>query len=175
MSTLPILYSNPEQDYEIIRKIGKGSSGIVYLAKAKIDDKFFAIKRIQINSEQTKALMINEIAMTKESQNPNVVTYYDSYFYQESFWLVVELMQGNLTDLISDLPGNIPEKQMAYILHQVLIGLRSLHRRHRIHRDIKSDNVLISLDGCVKLSDFGYAAQLTLEDDSRTTLVGTPS
>ena len=50
-----------------------------------------------------------------------------------------------------------------------------MHRQHRIHRDMKSDNVLINSDGSIKLGDFGFAAQLTQEQDKRNTIVGTPS
>mmetsp|Transcript_14513 Transcript_14513/g.14610 ORF Transcript_14513/g.14610 Transcript_14513/m.14610 type:complete len:85 (+) Transcript_14513:710-964(+) len=84
-------------------------------------------------------------------------------------------MKGNLTDLILDRWGRIPEHLMAYISREVIRGLCFLHHQHRIHRDIKSDNVLISLDGKVKLGDFGYAAQLTTDQDKRHTVVGTPS
>ena len=84
-------------------------------------------------------------------------------------------MKGNLTDLIMDKAGIIPENLMAYISREVLTGLKNLHNQFRIHRDIKSDNILLSLDGSVKLGDFGYAAQLTAEQDKRTTVVGTPS
>ena len=60
-------------------------------------------------------------------------------------------------------------------MKEVLLGLRIMHEQFRIHRDIKSDNVLISLDGGVKLGDFGYAAQLTMEQGMRHSVVGTPS
>ena len=50
-----------------------------------------------------------------------------------------------------------------------------MHREHRIHRDLKSDNILINSDGTIKLGDFGFAAQLTESQDKRNTLVGTPS
>ena len=119
--------------------------------------------------------MLNEIAITKSCNNPCIVTYYESYFFNNYLCIVVELMQGNLTELISDKPGAIPEKHIAYILKEILIALRYLHSRFRIHRDIKSDNVLLSLDGYVKLGDFGYSAQLTEEKDKRVTVVGTPS
>lgn len=113
--------------------------------------------------------------MTVLSQNPNVVNYYESYKYNSCLWIVVELMKGNLTDLIMDKAGAIPENLMAYISREIIEGLRLLHSQFRIHRDIKSDNILLSLDGSVKLGDFGYAAQLTAEQDKRTTVVGTPS
>ena len=57
---------------------------------------------------------------------------------------------------------------------QTLQGLKYIHQHHRIHRDIKSDNVLLTSDGQVKIADFGYAAQLTQEKSVRNTIVGTP-
>jgi Protein kinase domain len=174
-SNLEIYNTNPEQMFEISRKIGKGASGIVYLAKHRTTRQFFAIKRIQMTTVGIRNLMVNEISMTKSSQNPNVVTYYDAYYFNSYLWLVVELMQGSLTELVADKAGEIPETHISYILHEMLIGLNLMHSRFRLHRDIKSDNVLMSMDGSVKLADFGYAAQLTVEQDKRTTVVGTPS
>lgn len=84
-------------------------------------------------------------------------------------------MTGNLTDMVLERSGIIPEKQIAYIALEILRGLRVLHNHHRIHRDLKSDNILISTEGDVKLGDFGYAAQLTQENNARQTVVGTPS
>ena len=84
-------------------------------------------------------------------------------------------MQGNLTDLLMDKFGMIPECLMAYICREVLIGLKHLHSQFRIHRDIKSDNILLSTDGSIKLSNLGHAAQLTVEKSRRTTVIGTPS
>ena len=84
-------------------------------------------------------------------------------------------MRANLTDLILSKAGKIPEEVMSFILYEVLNGLICLHNNHRIHRDIKSDNILLSLNGDVKLGDFGYAAQLTTDQDHRKSIVGTPS
>jgi serine/threonine protein kinase len=65
------------------------------------------------------------------------------------------------------------ENVCKYILRQTLLGLQYLHARHIIHRDIKSDNILIDKEGGVKLADFGYSAQLTTERDARSSKVGT--
>ena len=170
-----ILETNPELIYEIIRKIGKGGSGIVFLVKDRTSGKYYALKRIYISSEQQHTLILNEISMTKSSQNPFVVKYYESYSFNSHLWITVELMQGSLTDLISLRPEQIPEPHMAFILREIIQALMSLHSRFKIHRDIKSDNVLLALDGSVKLGDFGYAAQLTVEQGIRDTIVGTPS
>ena len=55
----------------------------------------------------------------------------------------------------------------------MLLGLKYLHDRHILHRDIKSDNILVSFDGAIKLADFGYATQLTTQQNSRKSKVGT--
>lgn len=170
-----IIMSNPDEHYELVRKIGEGGSGSVFLAKKRKTNENFALKRIPLKSVQQRDQILNEISLTTLSQNPNVVTYFESYNFNSSLWIIVELMKGNLTDLISDKAGMIPESLMAYILKEILNGLRHMHASYRIHRDIKSDNILLSLEGCVKLGDFGYAAQLTAEQDKRTTVVGTPS
>ncbi|OMJ79898.1 hypothetical protein SteCoe_19985 [Stentor coeruleus] len=173
--SLKIILSNPDEHYELVRKIGEGGSGSVFLAKKRSNGESFALKRIPLKSQQQRDQIINEISMTMWSQNPNVVTYYESYNYNSCLWIIVELMKGNLTDLIMDKAGVIPENLMAYIMKEILNALRNMHAQFRIHRDIKSDNILLSLDGSVKLGDFGYAAQLTAEQDKRTTVVGTPS
>lgn len=172
---IKIMTSNPDEHYELIRKIGEGGSGSVFLAKKKRTNENFALKRIPLKSQQQRDQILNEISLTTLSQNPNVVSYYESYSFNSCLWIIVELMKGNLTDLISDKAGVIPEILMAYILKEILTGLMWMHASYRLHRDIKSDNILLSLDGAVKLGDFGYAAQLTAEQDKRTTVVGTPS
>ena len=65
--------------------------------------------------------------------------------------------EGCLTPLVEDKKGDIPENICAYILQQTLIGLEYLHKKNIVHRDIKSDNILINSDGELKLADFGYA------------------
>ena len=75
--------------------------------------------------------------------------------------MVLELMECNLTDIVLERANQFPEEIIAYILKETLSGLNFLHKQHRLHRDIKSDNVLMNLNGDVKLGDFGYAAQLT--------------
>jgi len=101
------------------------------------------------------------------SPHPNIITYYESYKFKNAIYAVIELMECNLTQLLKRMAGSIPEELMAYILREICQGLAFLHESHRIHRDIKSDNILIDLDGNVKLGDFGFAAQLTEEQTAR--------
>lgn len=80
---------------------------------------------------------------------------------------------GCLTPIVEERKGNIPENVCAYILQQTLKGLHALHQRNIVHRDIKSDNILINDRGQLKLGDFGYAAQLTQARQKRSSKVGT--
>ena len=80
---------------------------------------------------------------------------------------------GSLTTFIRQYKKKIPEKIIAYILKGVLKGLEAVHLRHQIHRDIKSDNVMLNTDGQIKLGDFGFALQLTAEKAYTKGIAGT--
>lgn len=86
---------------------------------------------------------MNEIVLTTLSDSPYIVKYFDSYDFNNYLWVVIELMQGSLTDLIMERLGQIPEPIIAHITKDILLGIKSMHDNHRIHRDIKSDNILL--------------------------------
>lgn len=90
--------------------------------------------------------------------------------------MFVEYMNaGALTDFIYRYMKKIPEEVIAYILRKMLIGLYALHAKRQLHRDLKSDNVLVSLNGDIKVADFGFAIQLTKDKLNRKSVVGTPA
>lgn len=82
---------------------------------------------------------------------------------------------GSLTDFIYKYEKKIPEEVIAYIVREILVGLKSLHEKHQLHRDLKSDNILVGAEGEVKIADFGFAIQLTKERMNRKSVVGTPA
>jgi len=88
----------------------------------------------------------------------------------------MEFMGGGcLTEVLNQFEAvRLTERHIATICRETLRGLQYIHGMNRIHRDIKSDNILLGVAGEVKIADFGYAAQLTIQRRNRTTVVGTP-
>ncbi|NWI50695.1 PAK3 kinase, partial [Calyptomena viridis] len=95
-----------------------------------------------------------------------------SYLVDEDLWLVMEYVDGGtLEDVVRD--TRMAEGQMAAVSRECLQGLDFLHSNQVIHRDVKSSNILLGIDGSVKLADFGFCAQLTFWRDQRSSMVGT--
>jgi len=164
---------DPTVLYSKIKKIGQGASGSVFVAKSIKNNKTVAVKQMQLKSQPRKELIVNEIIVMRESQHPNIVNYLDSYLVNEELWVVMEYMDGGpLTDVIEK--NTINETQIATICLETLKGLHHLHCRNIIHRDIKSDNVLLDGECHVKITDFGFCAKLTADKSKRATMVGTP-
>ncbi|XP_054145767.1 serine/threonine-protein kinase PAK 3-like [Melozone crissalis] len=120
-----------------------------------------------------KELLFNEIQIMKENRHPNIVNYIDSYLVNEDLWLVMEYVDGGT--LTSVLVRVLMEEGMiAAISKECLKALDFLHSNNVIHRDVKSDNILLGMDGSVKLTDFGLCAQLSSERSTRCTMLGSP-
>eukprot|EP01133_Synstelium_polycarpum_P013342 gene13342-15693_t len=167
---------DPTKIYKNMTKIGEGAAGEVFVATSSKNSKRVAIKKIEINNENAK-LLVTEIAIMKTSQHENIVNYIDSYIVNDrELWVAMEFMGGGcLTDILEAFDNiKMTEPQIAYVVRETLRSLQYIHSLHRIHRDIKSDNILLGSEGTVKIADFGYAAQLTQKQQKRNTVVGTP-
>ncbi|KAI9207140.1 Pkinase-domain-containing protein [Polychytrium aggregatum] len=163
---------DPTQIYAKIKKIGQGASGAVFMARRNGSKSMVAIKQMDLALQPRKDLVINEIKVMRDSQHPNIVNYQDSYLVGKELWVVMEFMEGGaLTDVIEN--NTLNENQIAAISFEAMKGLRHLHSKNIIHRDIKSDNVLLNAEGHVKITDFGFCARITAERSKRATMVGT--
>ncbi|KAJ1338396.1 p21-activated kinase 1 [Microdochium nivale] len=164
---------DPREVYRNFNKIGQGASGGVYTAHERGTNRLVAVKQMNLEQQPKKDLIINEILVMKESSHPNIVNFIDSYLCGGELWVIMEYMEGgSLTDVVTF--NIMSEGQIASVCRETLKGLQHLHSKGVIHRDIKSDNMLLSLDGSIKLTDFGFCAQINEAHNKRTTMVGTP-
>jgi len=108
---------------------------------------------MDLDKQPKKDLIINEILVMRASRHANIVNYIDSFLYKNELWVVMEYMEGgSLTDVVT--ANLMTEGQIAAVSRETTQGLQHLHRHGVIHRDIKSDNVLLSLTGDIKLSSY---------------------
>ncbi|KAK8034587.1 STE/STE20/PAKA protein kinase [Apiospora rasikravindrae] len=164
---------DPREIYRNFTKIGQGASGGVYTGNTRNSNQLVAIKQMNLEQQPKKDLIINEILVMKDSSHPNIVNFIDSYLCGGELWVIMEYMEGgSLTDVVTF--NIMTEGQIASVCRETLRGLQHLHSKGVIHRDIKSDNILLSLEGCIKLTDFGFCAQINEAHNKRTTMVGTP-
>lgn len=162
---------NPNKKYTKQRKLGEGAAGEVFECVSKKTGRKCAAKIAPLSDlENVK----QEIAMHAMSEHPNIVSYFETFQYKNELWMFIELMDGgSLTEVLGK-HIRWGEPQIAYVCREMIKGLAFLHRQHRLHRDIKSDNVLLNSDGEVKLGDFGFSVNLTEEQNKRKSVVGTP-
>ncbi|KAF7700041.1 serine/threonine-protein kinase PAK 4 [Silurus meridionalis] len=154
-------------------KIGEGSTGIVCIATVKSTGKLVAVKKMDLRKQQRRELLFNEVVIMRDYHHENVVDMYNSYLVGDELWVVMEFLEGGaLTDIVTHTRMN--EEQIATVCLSVLKALSVLHAQGVIHRDIKSDSILLTHDGRIKLSDFGFCAQVSKEVQRRKSLVGTP-
>ena len=144
---------DPREIFRGFTKIGQGASGGVFTGHERGTNRLVAIKQMNLEQQPKKDLIINEIIVMKDSSHPNIVNFIESYLCGGELWVVMEFMEGgSLTDVVTF--NIMTEGQIASVCRETLKGLQHLHSKGVIHRDIKSDNILLSNEGSIKISEY---------------------
>lgn len=160
--------------YEILRKIGEGAQGEVYLAKDKRLGRKVAIKSLHVDlitNTVLKERFIGEAKLLGQLSHSSIVTLYDYIVDTSGYHLIMEYLKGNqLDDYINKVSGPINEIRAINIFLQVLDGIHHIHKLNIVHRDIKPSNIIIDEKDKIKLLDFGIAKDYS--NDPNLTVVG---
>ena len=180
-------------DLTLLKCLGKGSFGEVYLTSKQGTKQKFATKKIDrkfTQNPRAKKYLDNEINILKEIDHPNIIKLIEVHETTQYIYLVMELCNGGglsdcLEDHIKKNKGPFPEEVVQYLMRQIVSGLNYLHKRNILHRDIKLDNILVDFDNeedrknknmmkaKVKIIDFGFARHLQPSQLAYSTL-GSP-
>ncbi|EXJ91937.1 STE/STE20/YSK protein kinase [Capronia epimyces CBS 606.96] len=162
--------------YQMLEELGSGSFGVVYKAIEKATGEIVAIKHVDLeSSEEDLSDILSELSVLSSCSSPYVTKYRLAFLRRHTLWIVMEYLGGgSCADLLKPPPHSLSESHIAIICRELLLGLAYLHREGKLHRDIKAANILLGMDGRVKLADFGVAAQLVGLKSVRNTFVGTP-
>ena len=166
---------DPETEFDLIELVGQGNYGRVYKAIHKKTGKIYSAKIAYIEKVNELESFKKEINILSQCNNQYIVHYYGSYIKGHQIWIILEFCDGgSLYELIKILPRNLNEEEIASLIYMILKGLLFLHENKKIHRDIKSENILLNHEGIAKLADFGVSTQLMHSFSKKITKIGTP-
>ena len=150
--------------YEILEKIGTGGMSDVYKAKDHKLNRFVAVKVLKQEFSEN-ANFVSKFRVEAQAaaglMHPNIVNVYDVGEEQDIYYIVMELVEGITLKKYIEKKARLSVKEAISIAIQVSMGIESAHNNHIIHRDIKPQNIIISKEGKVKVTDFGIAKAAT--------------
>ncbi|XP_054714564.1 serine/threonine-protein kinase 10-like [Uloborus diversus] len=166
---------DPEEFWDIVGELGDGAFGKVYKARNRENGKLAAAKICELKGEDELEDFTIEIDILSECKHKNIVELLEAFFYESRLWILIEFCEGGAVDTIMvDLEKPLTESQIRHLCHEVCEGLQFLHENKIIHRDLKAGNILLTMDGGVKLADFGVSAKNKHTLQRRDSFIGTP-
>ncbi len=150
--------------YEVLEKVGTGGMSDVYKAKDHRLNRMVAVKVLKQEFSEN-ATFVSKFRVEAQAaaglMHPNIVNVYDVGEEKSSYYIIMELVNGITLKKYIEKKGRLSPREAVTVAIQVAIGLAAAHRNHIIHRDIKPQNIIISKEGKVKVTDFGIAKAST--------------
>ncbi|XP_056672019.1 serine/threonine-protein kinase MRCK alpha isoform X15 [Monodelphis domestica] len=168
-----------KEDFEILKVIGRGAFGEVAVVKLKNADKVFAMKILnkwEMLKRAETACFREERDVLVNGDNKWITTLHYAFQDDNYLYLVMDYyVGGDLLTLLSKFEDRLPEDMARFYLAEMVIAIDSVHQLHYVHRDIKPDNILMDMNGHIRLADFGSCLKL-MEDGTvqSSVAVGTP-
>ncbi|KAJ8040924.1 Serine/threonine-protein kinase Nek8 [Holothuria leucospilota] len=165
-------------NYEKIKVVGRGAFGTVYLCQRQSDRKLVIIKQIPVEqmTKDERQSALNEAKVLSMLEHPNIIEYYENFLEDKALMIVMEYAEGGtLFDYLQQ-RGNalLDEDEVLYLFTQILLSLQHVHSKQILHRDLKTQNILMNKTrDVVKTGDFGISKILSSKSKA-VTVVGTP-
>jgi eukaryotic-like serine/threonine-protein kinase len=168
--------------YKVLKELGRGAMGVVYLGKDPTIQRFVAIKTMRLDEiddeeklKDFKARFFREAESTGRLSHPNIVTIYDAGEEQNLGFIAMELLEGTPLKQYARKPNLLPPKDLLLMLATVADALDYAHQQGVVHRDIKPANIMITKDRTVKVMDFGIAKMASSSKTQADIVLGTPA
>ena len=168
--------------YKVLKELGRGAMGLVYLGKDPTIQRFVAIKTMQLDQtdhdgklQDIKARFFREAESTGRLSHPNIVTIYDAGEENDLGYIAMELIEGIPLKQWARRPNLMPVNEVLLTVATVADALDYAHHQGVIHRDIKPANIMLTKDGLVKVMDFGIAKIASSSKTQTNIVMGTPT
>lgn len=168
--------------YRVLKELGRGAMGVVYLGKDPTIQRFVAIKTMRLDKidaddklQEIKTRFFREAESTGRLSHPNIVTIYDAGEEDHLVYIAMELLQGSTLKEWSHTPRLMAVNKLIPILATVADAMDYAHRQGVVHRDIKPANIMLTADHVVKVMDFGIATMASSARTKTETVLGTPT
>jgi len=168
--------------YRVLKELGRGAMGLVYLGKDPTIQRFVAIKTMRLDHidqddklQEIKARFFREAESTGRLSHPNIVTIYDAGEEDDLGYIAMELIEGTPLSQSARKPNLMPVNEVLLTIATVADALDYAHQQGVVHRDIKPANIMLTKDRVVKVMDFGIAKMASSSKTQTNIVMGTPT
>ncbi|XP_059150606.1 serine/threonine-protein kinase Nek4-like [Physella acuta] len=170
--------------YTIVKRLGVGAHGAVYLVKHTETNRLLAMKKIEVDERKktrTKEAVLKEASILSQLRHPHIILFHESFLDPtlDNVCIILDYCDGgNMSELIQQAAQTcrvFTERQIMQWFIQIVMAVQYIHSKHILHRDLKAENVFLNKRNMIKLGDFGISKILENTIDVAKTVVGTPS